>query len=261
VKTPTGVGFESRVPISSADRQAVMDAAAVLQLRRAELAAAVAEGPVPGVEIAARGGSIGINRWMFREFHTWRQLLSTRPTGLPEHLRLSLPNNRIGVVNGLRMISVYDHNGLPDATRTLLAAERHGTYLISVCTVQMNIVDRRFALLYGPDIDGEATVMAVSDPGCLAAAWTYWHRVMSSAYPMADTPAVVGAQLSNRQRQIMALLAIDANDGSIAAALGVSVRTVRSDIAEVMRVLGVRSRFSIGARLHELTAASSGAAT
>jgi DNA-binding CsgD family transcriptional regulator len=254
VTAPSNV-FGQTSPFSVAERQAALDAAAVLQLRRAELAAAVAEGPVPGVEVVGHGPA-EINRWTMTQCHRWRELLSVNSTGTPQHLRISLPNNRLAVGNGLRMISVFDHHGLSDAGRTLLAAEQHGTYLVGVGTLQMKIVDRRFVLLHGPTIDDEPTVMAVREPSCLAAAWAYWHRVMDSAHPVTDPPALAGAALSNRQHQIMALLSTDANDESIASALGVSVRTVRSDIAEVMRILGVRSRFSVGARLHELTQAA-----
>lgn len=253
--TPSGVGFYSKGPVTPADAQAIMDAAAALQLRRAELAAAAAEGSVPGVEIPGIG-SIAYNRWLGRQVHRWRELLSMQRTGKVEHLRISLPNNRIAVGNGLRMISVFDRDGLTDGGRTLLAAEQHGTYLISVGSVQMKIVDRKFVILQGPVIDDEPTVMAVSEPVCLAAAWRYWHRVLDSAYPVADEPMTDGPRLSPRQRQVMALLANDANDEAIASALGVSVRTVRSDIAEVMRILGVRSRFAAGLRFHEMTEAT-----
>jgi DNA-binding CsgD family transcriptional regulator len=229
-----------------------MDAAAVLQLCRAELANAVTAGPVPGAEIRARGGPEDVNRWMLNESHQWRELLSTRPFGFPEHLRISLPNNRAALDNGLRMTSVFDHNGLREEGRALLAAERQGTYLISACPVQMNIVDRRFALLQGPSIGDEFTVMAVDEPRCMAAAWTYWHRVLELAYPVADHPRGDGPLLSPRQRQIMSLLSSDTSDEAIASALEISVRTVRSDIAQVMRTLGVRSRFAAGVRLRDI---------
>jgi DNA-binding CsgD family transcriptional regulator len=255
MQTPSGVGFYSKGPITPADAQAIMDAAAVLQLRRAELAAAIAKGPVPGVEIPGIG-SVAYNRWMGREVYTWRELLSIQRTGKVEHLRISVPNNRAAVGSGLRMISVFDRDGLTEGGRALLAAEHLGTYLISVGTVQMKIVDRKFVILQGPVIDDEPTLMLVSEPACLAAAWEYWHRIIDSAYPVADEPMPSGLRLSPRQRQIMALLAGDTTDAAIAASIGVSVRTVRSDIAEVMRIFGVRSRFAAGIRFHEITEAA-----
>ncbi len=249
------LGLGPSCPIGEPGRQEVLDAAAVLQLRRAELASAMTKGPVRGAEIVARGE--GINPWMMRAaVHEWRELLSVRPYGPLAHLRISLPNNRIALAGGLRMISVFDYEGLTNGGQRLLAGERLGTYLIGIGKVQMKIVDREFVLLQGPFVEGEDTVMAVRAPACLRAAWNYWHRIMDSAYPVVDQPVTDGPQLTTRQRQILSLLATDANDDSIASALGVSVRTVRSDIAEVMRILGVRSRFSVGARLHEITEAA-----
>ena len=48
------------------------------------------------------------------------------------------------------------------------------------------------------------------------------------------------------------MLTVDTRDDAIAEALEVSVRTVRSDIADLMDALGVRSRFAAGARVKEL---------
>ena len=118
--------------------------------------------------------------------------------------------------------------------------------------MQMKICDRSFVLLQGPVLDGQPTVMSVREPRCLAAAWEYWHRIMDSAYPVAEHPAFSARGLTVRQRQIVALLSADLNDDAIAAALGVSVRTVRGDIAEVMRIVGARSRFAAGVRFRDL---------
>jgi DNA-binding CsgD family transcriptional regulator len=252
---PVGVGIGASYPIPALARQRALDAGAILQLRGTELATAVARGPVPGVEIIGRGQA-GVNAYTMRSAHQWRDLLSVRQAGPLAHLRLTVPNNRAAIENGLRMISVFDHDGLPEASHALLAGERLGTYLIGIAKVQMKIVDRTFVLLQGPVVDGEITVMAVREPRCLAAAWEYWHRIMDSAYPVADHPSTHDRDLSVRQQQIVALLAADANDDAIASTLGVSVRTVRSDIAEVMRILGVRSRFAAGIRFREITEAT-----
>jgi DNA-binding CsgD family transcriptional regulator len=253
--TPTGAGQSSSCPIKPAEREAVLDAAAVLQLRRADLAAAVAQGSVPGVEVVARGG-VGINRWMGRVVHDLQELLSVRPAATVGQLRHSLPNNRIAVAHGMRMLSVFDYFGLTDDGKRLLAEEDSDLYLVSMAPVQMKIFDRKSAVLQGPTIDNDQSVMVVSEPTCLAAAWNYWHRIMEAAYSVAEEQIDSDVTLSGRQRQIMALLASDAHDEAIAAALGVSVRTVRADIAEVMRILGVRSRFAAGLRLHELDRAA-----
>jgi DNA-binding NarL/FixJ family response regulator len=90
--------------------------------------------------------------------------------------------------------------------------------------------------------------MALSSAHCLSVARAYWEAVLASSFPAVEAGQGLD-HLSGRQRQILALLATDAKDESIAASLGVSVRTVRADIAEVMRLLGVRSRFAAGLRV------------
>jgi DNA-binding NarL/FixJ family response regulator len=112
----------------------------------------------------------------------------------------------------------------------------------------MKIVDRRSVLLQGPVIDGEPTVMSVSSAPCLEAAWRYWEAAIASAFPAADGVATID-DLTSRQRQVAALLATGIGDEAIAASLGVSVRTVRSDVAALLDTLGVRSRFAAGVRL------------
>lgn len=72
--------------------------------------------------------------------------------------------------------------------------------------------------------------------------------VLASSFPAVEAGQGLD-HLTERQRRILALLAADVRDESIAAALGVSVRTVRADIAGVLNLLGVRSRFAAGLRV------------
>jgi DNA-binding NarL/FixJ family response regulator len=118
--------------------------------------------------------------------------------------------------------------------------------------VQMNIVDRRFVLLHGPFYDGVPSLMQVIAPECLDAAWRYWHAAVASSYPANEDEAGELDSFTPRQRQVAALLAVDTRDEAIAEVLGVSIRTVRSDIAQMMEALGVRSRFAAGARFREV---------
>jgi DNA-binding CsgD family transcriptional regulator len=248
-KVGIGLGPRSRIP--EVRRQEVLDAAAALQVRRSEIAAMLARGEPCGAEVVART-LVGINEWMHEDILGWRDLLSVRPAGTVPQQRVSLPYNRLLVKNGLRMVSLFDHDGCAPEARLLVASEQEGSYLFGVGPVQMKIVDRRYVLLQGPFVDGEPTVMAVTVPDCLAAAWAYWHAAVASSFP-AEEEAVGGLRvLTVRQRQVVALLADDTRDDAIAEALGVSVRTVRSDVADVMETLGVRSRFAAGARVKEL---------
>lgn len=246
-RRPVGVGLGPRDHIPHAAREATLDAAAVLQVRRSELATRVAEGRVVGAEIVA----VGLDRandWLVEVTPTWRELLSIRPASTSAQLRASMPHNRRVVRAGLKMVSILDNDGTRPDARVLVANESVGTYLFGVGPVQMKIVDSRFVLLQGPVVDGEPTLMAVTSGPCVDAAWRYWEAALESSFPArGSVPPPV--DLTPRQHQIVALLANDLGDDAIAEALGVSVRTIRSDVAAILSALGVRSRFAAGLRL------------
>lgn len=243
-----GVGLGPRDDIAPGKRQAALDAAAVLQLQRRELAARVAREQVPGVELHI-GGVAAINEWMSAVCTTWSELLSVRPTATSTHMRISLPQNRRLLSAGLRMTSVLDNDGARPDARVLIANEPVGDYRFGVGPVQVKIVDHRSVLLEGPIVDDEESLMVVTSGPCVDAAWRYWEAALESSYP-ARGSVPPPADLTPRQHQIVALLASDLGDEAIAEALEVSVRTVRSDIAAILSALGVRSRFAAGMRLH-----------
>ncbi|GAB3765760.1 hypothetical protein GCM10027600_14780 [Nocardioides ginsengisegetis] len=245
-----GEGLGPRNRIDEAARQAVLDAAALLQVRRSQVAAALSRGEDVEAQVMARGID-GTNDWMMRAAYDWRELCSVRPAATVAQLRVSLPNNRALLERGLRMVSLFDYDRLDRGARLLLAGEGSECYRFAFATVQMKIVDRRTVLLQGPFVDGEPTVMAVQSPACLAAARGYWEAVVASSFSTSEEPGQVDG-LTPRQQQIVAMLATDARDEVVAATLGVSVRTVRSDIAALMEALGVRSRFSAGLRLQQV---------
>lgn len=228
-------------------RQRVLDAAAVLQVRRSEVAARLLLGPTAGAEVVAVGMQ-GTNDYMLEASATWSELLSVRPAAATHQLRFSLPTNRTLLANGLQMVSAFDYDGLDLDGRMLLANEPVGDYLFCSAPVQMKIVDRRLVLLQGPEIGGEPSIMAVTASPCFDAAWRYWDAVVASSIPM-DTGVGPHASLTPRQQQVVGLLLSDLGDDAVAATLGVSVRTVRSDVAAILEALGVKSRFAAGARL------------
>jgi DNA-binding CsgD family transcriptional regulator len=247
-RRPVGVGLGPRDHISPASRQATADAAAVLQLQRRELAARVAREPVPGVELRT-GGLVRINRWMSEASRTWTELLSIRPSATSTHMRVSLPQNRRLLRDGLKMVSLLDNDGVRPDARVLISNEPVGDYRFGVGPVQVKIIDHRVLLLDGPVIDDEESIMAVTSGPCLEAAWRYWELALESSFP-ARGSVPSPADLTPRQHQVVALLANDLNDETIAEALGVSVRTIRSDVAAILKALGVRSRFAAGMRIN-----------
>lgn len=240
--------FENnRFPAAKVQR--VHDAAARLRTERGRVADAITHGLPAQARIIGRGAP-DINRWMIVASRRWRHLLSARPTGQIEHLRVSMPNNDEVVAGGLDMISLFDFEKTDPEARLLLAGQDPRVYYFAFVPAQMKIIDRREVLLDGPVVRNEPTVMRVWDTGCMSAAQDYWRAIMATAYPCAAATSGL-SDLSPRQQQIVGFLAVPLTDEQIAERLGVSVRTVRYDVASILDALDAPTRFVAGLRLRE----------
>ncbi|WP_083701930.1 helix-turn-helix transcriptional regulator [Tersicoccus sp. Bi-70] len=228
--------------LSNIARQRVLDAAlGVQESRHRALATLDGAETGPGVHLVARGD---LSSWTLTASATWRHLLSTRSAATAEQLMRSLPNNRRRCAAGLTMISVFDHESTEQAARRLLEAEPPGAYFYAYAPVQIKIVDRRSVLLQGPTEAGMGSLLELTDDRAVSAAWSYWRALMATAVPCRG--AAHPPRLTDRQVQILELLRLDATDERIGRLLGLSVRTVRTDIGAAMAALGVRSRFAAG---------------
>ena len=195
----------ARTPIFPPVRvQRVLDAVAVLHSERTKLAAALSRGPVPRTRIVGRG-AVEINRWLWEAVRDWHDVLSVRPWGRVEELRVSLPRNRDFVAGANHMISVFDYYGTTPQARLLLGAEKSSDYLFSNAPVQLKIINKTQVLLDGPVLGGEPTVMVTAQPSCMAAAAAYWRAVLDCSFPCAEAPECV-PDLTDRQRQVVAAL-------------------------------------------------------
>jgi DNA-binding CsgD family transcriptional regulator len=181
------------------------------------------------------------------------ELLSVGVSASPASL---LSNHRANVAlreRGLRMVSLFDYESAHVEARQLLSTLTGSPYHFCRGDVQMKILDRRTVLLEGPVFGGERSLIAVTDPQVVAAAFAYWNSVWPTA--VSATAAHRGDEphgLSERQREVAGLMTADLTDEAIAQLLGVCVRTVRTEIAAIMRLLKVRTRFSAGVHLGRL---------
>lgn len=237
-------------PVPLELREEILDLSAAVQLRRREVADRLAAGRPVDAEIYGRGIA-EINARLAEGSRRWREYRSLRPRITTAELRYTLPLSNSAVATGHHMISIFDRNGVSAAGVALLTAQDPTVFRLSVVPIQLKLVERDSVLLQGPFVGDELTVMLVRDRVCVAAAWRYWNAVEAASYPpRQDLPGIDG--LTERQWAIMGMLGDEVSDESIASALGVSVRTVRYDIARVFDRLGVRTRFAAGQRLREL---------
>ena len=113
------------------------------------------------------------------------------------------------------------------------------------------ILDRRIAILAGDTSFGERSYSVVTRPeviqGVLSLFNAAWRRATDvSVYDREF------AEVRALAPQILDVLASGCKDETAARKLGLSVRTYRRRVAELMGALGASSRFQAGARAREL---------
>lgn len=121
--------------------------------------------------------------------------------------------------------------------------------------VGVTVVDGLFGLvLTTPDVPADGALL-LRDPALTGLVVTLFEQVWDDAAPLEahERDAVdgcdgarSGGDPSTQERALLRLLSLGAKDEAAARQLGVSVRTVRRMIADLMRELDARSRFQAG---------------
>ncbi|MFK0049422.1 LuxR C-terminal-related transcriptional regulator [Streptomyces sp. NPDC090741] len=175
-------------------------------------------------------------------------LVSKHGGSFPEAaLREALPRDLSLLERGVRMRSLYQH-----ATRFDPATRIHAEQLIGAgaeirtlpeVLPQMIIVDRELGFL--PSRSGGA--LLIREPDLLGYLLDVFHRDWEYAAPFATGPQAAHDISETVKQSILALLAKGLKDDSIARRLGISLRTCRRHVSELLISLGAHSRFQAGA--------------
>lgn len=160
----------------------------------------------------------------------------------------------MGTTPGRRGIPfLFDHESLPRGVRYRILVPE-GVRLAGPVTARLtDLADAGAHVRTVPVVPVDALVVDGSLavlPGTPAGAGALMIRVFDSLWS-AGTPFGVGV-LNNREQQVLALLSAGRTDESMAAHLGLSVRTVRRMISTLMSRLDARSRFQAGVRAAHL---------
>lgn len=112
------------------------------------------------------------------------------------------------------------------------------------------VVDRRVAVLPASrtGTGTPASIAAFHLPSVVTTMVELFERVWASAVPLIPANLPDSAEPTPRERELLTLLFDGCTDVVAAARLGVSVRTVRRMVADLMNRLGARSRFQAGAK-------------
>jgi DNA-binding CsgD family transcriptional regulator len=183
---------------------------------------------------------------------------------------------------GLRIQELFAPEVLVDAEceRLLLEATTEYGAEVRICATapahETIILDRRIAILAGPPAGGVRVYTVVRSPdvinGVLSLFWAVWAGAteLTEHLRARDTARLRGArrnpgtrgtpvgpaakvpELDESSLRILRLLSDGLKDETAARRLGMSLRTYRRRVAQLMVVLGAETRFQAGRRVREL---------
>jgi hypothetical protein len=180
------------------------------------------------------------------DMNTWR---------LPG-IRERIVAERLSVRPGPLVRKLYTPAALADEE-----SERHlleiagGGALVRICPAPLPhetiIVDRRVAILAGPPEAGVREYTVVRSPGVVKGVVSLFRATWETSVDLADYRRDRPPALSEESRGILRLLAGGLKDEAAARQLGMSLRTYRRRVAEILTLLDAGSRFQAGLRAQE----------
>jgi DNA-binding NarL/FixJ family response regulator len=155
---------------------------------------------------------------------------------------------------GVRVRKVYHASILADADDaarlSLLAEAGLG---VRLCHTPLShetiIIDRRIAITAGPPVDGLRNYAIVRTPELVAGLAMLFEATWDSGVDLAEFD---GPALDERSREVAQMLGTGLTDEAAARRLGLSLRTYRRRVAELMELLAADSRFQAGLRARDL---------
>lgn len=180
------------------------------------------------------------------------EMLTSQPGGnrMPEVLREALARDTAMLSRGVRIRTLYHHtarfNGPSQAyvaTVSALGAEYRTAHELFG---RLIVFDRKEAFV--PERGGSSGAVVIREPSVVHYLCEVFEQTWTQATPFSDA-AADGLELvaKDLHRTILRLLAAGLKDESIARRTGMSLRTARKHIADIMETLGAESRFQAGA--------------
>jgi DNA-binding CsgD family transcriptional regulator len=154
----------------------------------------------------------------------------------------------------VRLLCSEDNLLSEDGLRFLDVALRHGVQLrvANAPLDELVLVDERMALVRWDVGDAGEQAMAAQGHAILRTLHAFFGWLWESASPAVEYHRLGERARDDLTRQILVLLNAGYKDDAAARQLGLSVRTYRRHVAEIMRALGAASRFQAGARAAKL---------
>ncbi|MFI8193407.1 LuxR C-terminal-related transcriptional regulator [Streptomyces sp. NPDC085946] len=179
------------------------------------------------------------------------EILTSQPGGRrdPAVLQEALGRDTALLARGVRMRTLYHHtarfNGPSQAyvaTMSALGAEYRTAHQLFG---RLIVFDRKVAFV--PEQGDSAGAVVVREPSLVHYLCEVFEQTWSLAEPFSDAAADgLEAVAKDIDRTIVRLLAAGLKDETIARRTGMSLRTARKHIADIMERLGAESRFQAG---------------
>lgn len=120
-------------------------------------------------------------------------------------------------------------------------------------TRRLTIHNRALALveITGPD-GADVESVQISNQDLVRLVINQFDLLWTSATPLRGSETLSLGSFTDRQLSVLELLATGRTDEQVGRVLGLSSRSVRTEVAAIRRVLGVQSRFEAGMRYAEL---------
>jgi DNA-binding CsgD family transcriptional regulator len=200
-------------------------------------------------ELRARAGHLFVAEREFTcaasHMKTWAAV--EQADGIAERMR-----GRIAA--GVRVRKVYNAAILDDADAAQRLSLLAGVGLeVRLCRTPLShetiIIDRRVAITAGPPVDGVRSYSIVQTPDVVAGLAMLFEVTWDGATDLAEFD---GPALDERSREVARMLGSGLTDEAAARKLGLSLRTYRRRVAELMELLEADSRFQAGLRARDL---------
>lgn len=182
------------------------------------------------------------------DMHTWAR------TGTREAISAGV---RERTAAGVRIYKLYTARAIaaPEDGEHLAEVSRQGVRVRifpGTLAHEAIIIDRRVAILAGPPVAGVRSYSVVDAPDVVAAVRALYQATWEAATDLAEVLTDVPPVVDEEGLAILRMLSGGRKDTSAARALGMSVRTYRRRVAELMVLLGADSRFQAGVRAKAL---------